>query len=254
MRTRSALGVLAAAALVPMALPAQDTPNAVYQVVTLEHTPSTMVQWRNTQAKLAEVMKATGLPAAEVGWWTYVKDNRTIIVRPRTRDALFPGPGGMGRLRQADSAKAAEVGRGFEGTQLRLVSNEVVEHAPNLSYTPATEMTTGGVSVYGITIAPGQGGAFNRAIRAMNEVRTAVGYPYSVQLFRVRMGATRTEVVTFVDSFEAYYGKNSMERLLEGKPALQQQWQEAINGILTAVSGWTSWTAGYAVNMSYPPM
>jgi len=255
MSPRSLLGVLACAAVVSTAH-AQDAPNPVFQVLTLEHTPATMSAWRSAMAKEVAALKAANIPASEVGWWAYTRDNKTILVRPRSRDALFPGGGGgMGRLRQVDSAKAAEVGAAFQGSQVRLTSNEIIEHAPNLSYTPSVEpKSIGGVNVIDIMIAPGQGQAFNEAVRALNEIRKTIDYPYSVQVYRVRMGEPRTVIVTFYDTREAYFGRNSMDTLLERRTMQQEQFQKAIGTILSAVSGWQSWLGGYAENMSYPPM
>lgn len=255
MRIRSVLCVLGSTALLPTVAPAQDTPPQAYQVITLEHTPSTMVAWRNAQAQLAEAMKAANIPASEAGWWAYTRDNKTIIVRPRSRDALFGGGNPQARLRQADSAKGAQIAALFQGTQVRGISNEIIEHAPNLSYNPATEMANpGGVQVLEVRIAPGQGQAFNQAIQAINKVRTAVSYPYSVQLYRVRMGEPRTTIVTFFDTNEAFFGKSSLATLMEGKPALREEYQKAITAVLSAVSGWESWLGSYAPNLSYPPM
>lgn len=96
--------------------------------------------------------------------------------------------------------------------------------------------------------------AFNEAIQALNTIRAEVGSPYSVQLYRVRLGQTRTVLVTFYDTQEAFHGANSMERLMAGKPAAQAAWQAALNKIMASTTSFTFRMSSYAASQSYPPM
>jgi hypothetical protein len=257
MKTRTVLGALACTALLASVGLAQDTPAPAFTMTTLEHTPSTMGAWRNAEAQVVEALKAANIPAAEVGWWAYVKDNKTMIVRPRSRDALFGGggQGSMARLRAAAPEKAAEIQKAFEGTQLRVVSSEVFVQSADLSYASGMDAgTQGGAQVVDVVVAPGQGAAFNEAIQAINKVRADLKYPYNVQVYRVRIGEPRTMVVTFFDSAENFFGKNSLDRLAAGNSAAQAALGAAFGALINTVSSWDSKLTNYAAAMSYPPM
>ncbi len=255
MHFRSSLAALAGTVLFATAAVAQDAPPPpIFQVTTLELAPATMTKWLGGLRAQAAAAKTVGLPPAEFGWWTYTEGNRVIIVIPRERDAVIAGRPTMARIREANAKLADEIAAAFEGATVRLVSQELTVHAPNLSYTPATQYEPGAAEILDAWIAPGQGQAFNEAIREFNEVRTKMGYPYSVELYRVRLGETRTRLVTFIDSRENFYGKNSVGRLMAGKADVQAAWQAAIAKVLPTVTRWESTSVDYTADLSYPPM
>ena len=257
MRFRFAGRITAGLALLALPVLAQDAPPPpIYQVTTLELAPATMGAFRSGMARQAAAAKELNLPAAEAGWWTYSEGNRLIIVAPRTRDAVLgrPAMGTRARIRAANPGLDSAIDKAYGGAQSRLVSQELIVEAPNLSYTAATQVEVGAIQVADIIIAPGQGQAFNEAVQAMNKVRTDIGYPYTVLAFRVRFGETRTQLVTLFDSREAFFGKNSIDRLLAGKPEAQAAWQVAIGKIVAAVESYEFTLSDYSANLSYPAM
>lgn len=255
MSIRTVSGILAGLAFAAGPSAAQDAPPPpVFQVTTLELSPSTLVKFRNGLQKQAEAAKAVNLPAGEVGWWTYSEGNRLIIVAPRPRDNLLVNPMTRARIREANPALDQGITDAYAGAQARLASQELIVHAPNLSRDGSAGIEPMGAQVAHIMIAPGQGQVFNEAIQAMNKVRADIGYPYSVQLYRVRFGETRTMIVTFFDSREAFVGRNSIQRLLEGKPEAQAAWQAAIDKVLSATASYRFELVDYAPALSYPPM
>ncbi len=257
MKTRTVLGALACTALLVSTGTAQDTPAPAFTLTTLEHTPSTMGAWRNAEAQMVEALKAANIPAAEVGWWAYVKDNKTMIVRPRSRDALFGagGQGSMARLRAVAPEKVEALQKAFQGTQLRVVSSEVFTQSTNLTYASGMDLgTQGGAQVVDVMIAPGQAAAFNEAMQAVNKVRADLKYPYNVQVYRVRLGVPRAMVVTFFDSAENFFGKNSLDKLAAGNSEARAALDAAFTALIKTVSGWDSQITTYAAAMSYPPM
>lgn len=255
MRFRSPLATLACLTLLGTVAVAQEaSPPPIFQMTTWELAPSTTGQFMAGLAKQASAARTVGLPAAEVGWWTYSEGNRIIVVAPRQRDAVLANPQTMARIREANAALAEEVTAAFGGVQTRMLSQELLIHAPNLSYDPAAQITPGGAQLIDVIIAPGQGRAFNEAIQALNQVRADVGSPYSMQVFRVRLGQTRTVLVTFYDTQEAFHGANSMPRLMAGKPAAQAAWQAGIEKIMASTTSYTFTMMNYAAAQSYPPV
>ena len=169
MRFRAVLGALAGAAISFSLASAQDAPPPpVYQMTTLELEPGTMMAWRDGLRKQAAAAKAHNLPSAEVGWWAMNDNNRTIIVRPASRDQLFSTPQVMQKIRAVDSAGAAAIAAAFQGGRVVKMTTEIVQQAPNLSDQPATPLPPdqfGGIVILDVDVAPGQGQAFNEAVR-----------------------------------------------------------------------------------------
>lgn len=258
MRIRAILGALAGAALVvPVASAQNDAPPPpVFQVTTLELEPSGMIAWRDGLRKQAAAAKALNLPAAEVGWWAMNDNNRTMIVRPHSRDELFSNPQVMQKIRAADSAAAAGIAAAFQGGRVVKMTTEILQSAPNLSYQPATPLPNdqfGGVVIQSFDVAPGQGQAFSQAIQALNKAWADLKYPYARNLYRVRMGEGRTQIYTFIDNRENYYGKNSVQRLMDANPAAAEALRTAYMAMLKTVSHMETGWAGYARDLSYPP-
>ncbi|HSR15854.1 MAG TPA: hypothetical protein VLL51_08885 [Gemmatimonadales bacterium] len=257
MRFRAVLGALAGAALSFSVASAQDAPPPpVFQMMTLELEPGGMIAWRDGLRKQAAAAKALNLSAAEVGWWAMNDNNRTIIVWPASRDQLFSNRQVMQKIRAADSAAAAGIAAAFQGGRVVKATNEIIQLAPNLSYQPATPLPNdqfGGVVIQSFDVAPGQGQAFNQAIQAINKAMADLKYPYARNLYRVRMGEGRTQIYTFIDNRENYYGKNSVMRLMEGNPAAAEALRTAYQAMLKTVSHMETGWAGYASDLSYPP-
>lgn len=155
-RYRSPLAALASLSLLgTMAVAQEAAPPPIFQMTTLEVNPSTLQQYMAGLAKQAAAAKAVGLPAAELGWWTYQEGNRIVTVVPRQRDAvLAPRPVAV-RIRDANPALADEITAAFEGVQARVFSQELWVHAPNLSYDATTTIEPGGAQVIDVIIAPG---------------------------------------------------------------------------------------------------
>ena len=257
MRIRAILGALAGAALVVPVVSAQDAPPPpVFQITTLELEPGSMMAWRDGLRKQAAAAKAANLPANEVGWWAMNDQNRTMIVRPHSRDELFSNPQVMQKIRAADSAAAAGIAAAFQSGRVSGMMTEIIQLAPDLSYQPATPMPNdqfGGVIILDIKIAPGQGQAFNQAVQALNKAWADLKYPYARNLYRVRMGEGRTQIYTFIDNRENYYGKNSVQRLMDANPAAAEALRTAYQAMLKTVTSLESGWAGYARDLSYPP-
>jgi len=257
MRFRAVLGALAGAALSLSVASAQDAPPPpVFQITTLELEPGTMSAFRDGLRKQAAAAKAANLSAREVGWWAMNDNNRTMIVRPHSRDELFSNPQVMQKIRAADSAAAADVSAAFQGGRVTGMTTEIIQLAPNLSYQPATPLPDdqfGGVVIQTFDVAPGQGQAFNQAVQAINKAMADLKYPYARNLYRVRMGTARTQIYTFIDTRENYYGKNSVQRLMEANPTAAEALRTAYGALLKTVSHMESGYAGYARNLSYPP-
>lgn len=257
MRFRAVAAVLGGSALIATLAVAQEPaapPPPVFQVTTLELTPATMAAFRNARAKVAEAAKALNLPVEQFGWWDYNDGNRTMIVSPRNRDNVLQGLGNArARIREANPEADKEITAMMEGTQVRVLSQELIMAQPNRTYEPATQPEVGGVSISDIRIAPGQGQAFNEALAAMNKVRADIKYPYPMRAFNVRFGESRTVLATFFDTREAYYGKNQMGRLLEGNAAAQAEWQAAVQKFVASTASLETRVVNYSARQSYAP-
>jgi hypothetical protein len=257
MRFRAVLGALAGVAFAVSLASAQDAPPPpVFQVTTLELEPGTMMAWRDGLRKQAAAAKAHNLPAAEVGWWAMNDNNRTMIVRPHSRDELFSNPQVMQKIRAADSVEAAGISAAFQGGRVVGMTTEIIQLAPNLSYQPATPMPNdqfGGIITLDVNIAPGQGQAFNQAVQAMNKAWADLKYPYARNLYRVRMGEGRTQIMTFIDNRENFYGKNSVQQLMAANPAAGEALRTAYQAMLKTVTHMESGYVGFARDLSYPP-
>jgi len=254
--TRIVLGALVMAVPSTVAS-AQDanTPPPVMQITTLELAPATMVAWRNGLRKMAAAAKAANLPAAEVGWWSLNEGNRTMIIRPRARDELFSNTQLRQKIAKANPEADKEIAAAFEGTQILGITNEILQGSPNLAYRPAQRLegAPGGTVTVDYTILPGQGRAFNEAIQAMNKALAQINYPYERIVVRVRMGEARTQLITFFDTRENYFGKNSIFRLSDGNQAARDGLTAARQALLKTVGSMHMSISGYSASQSYPP-
>ena len=259
MRFRSLLGVLAGAVLAVPNLGAQTatapTPPPVFRQTVYELDPATMGAWRAGLRQQAAAARAANLPANEMGWWAMNDGNRTIMVSPASRDALFQrNP--MAMITQADSAAAAAIREVRSGSRVLSANTEIFQMVPDLSYQPAEGMPPAdmtGMVTMEFRVAPGQRGAFGEAIRAMNKVMADVKYPYARNMAWFRMGENRMSMTTFIDSRENFYGKNSFNRLAAGNTAAQEAMSAAYQALLKTITSMQQRHANYASGLSYPP-
>lgn len=255
--TSSLLGAFAAAALFVTATSAQNAPPPrVLQITTVETTPATMMALRNGLRKEAAAAKAAKIPSGDVGWRSFDEGNRTLIVRPHPRDELFLNTQLRQKIAKVDSAAAEEVGKAFDGVEVTGVTTEILQESPNLTYMPAQtipDSAFGGTITTTFGILPGQGRAFNEAVQAINKVLAQIKYPYVRRTFRVRMGTLRVQAVTFIDSRENYYGKNSIGRLLQAHPEAREALVAAYQALLKTVSSIRTSQLRYSAAQSYPP-
>lgn len=258
MRFRPLAGALAGMVMATSPVAAQNAPPPmVFQMTTLELDPGTMAEWRAGLRKQATAAKELKLPAGEIGWWAMNDDNRTTIVRPHARDVLFANPQVRQKIAAADSARAADMTASFQAGRVTRMTTEIWEHAPDVSYQPATPLPDdqwGGIISLTVHVAPGQGAAFREALQATHKAMADLKYPYARNVYFARMGESRAQIVTFIDSRENYFGKNSVSRLWEGHPDVQAALTAARQALLKTVTDMRTTTATYARGLSYPPM
>jgi hypothetical protein len=258
MRMRSLLAACAGATLIAGAATAQDAdaPPPIFQVTELEHSPATMVAWRGALAQQAAAAKAAGASSEEMGWWTYISDNHTVMVRPASRDAMFPGNRFALRaaIREANPAADSAIRAAFMGTETRTVSTEIIQLDQNRSYTPAGDpIVPGGADVWDLTIAPGQNAAFNTAVEGMMGILRDLDFPYALNIYRVRYGQNRVQMVTFWDTRENRWGINSFDKLFAAHPDVAARANPAYQAFLETVTSMKTTTYNYSEEMSFPP-
>lgn len=251
-----AVSLVTAQEATPPAAAQEEALPAVFQVTTLELEPGTMREWRDGLRKQAAAAKALNLPATEVGWWAMNDANRTMIIRPHSRDELFINPQLRQKIRALDAAMADDMQASFQAGRVVGMTTEILEHVPNLSYQPAIPFPDdqwGGIVTREVDIVPGQNQAFNEALQRVNNAMAAVNYPYPRNVYRVRMGRSRTLIVIHVDSLENYYGTNWAPRLAGADTAAGEELRAANQAFLDTISSMQMSTATYARDMSYPP-
>ncbi len=257
MRIRSVIGAIAGMFIVISTAPAQvDTtpPPPIFQVTTVEVLPGTMMSFRTGFQKQAAAAAAAGLPSAEVGWWLYSSDNRAVMVRPRSRDAMFQNLGVAAAIRKANPAADSAIGAAFGEAEVQMLSNEIIQLSEDLSYTPAGDpIEPGGARVMDLTIAPGQGAAFRKAIGDMIGLMRELKYPYPANLYRVRYGEARTQWVIFFDTRENFHGAKSFNRLFEANPTLAEKAGPIYQAFLKTLTGMKTTEYQYEKALSFPP-
>jgi len=260
MRIRSFLAGLAAVALIATTASAQEeeeeAPKQAYSVLSFELEPGTMRTWRGAVERMAAAATAADLSGPDYGWWAWHEDNRTVIIWPVPQDELFHDNPIFEKLAEADSAEAAAIGEMFEEASGRQTAVEIMEIQLDLSYQPAypIEGAPGGADVWDLIIADGEGEAFQESMKEFVEILGEMNYPYQMQVYRVRYGAQRTQLVTFFDDQESYHGPNNFGKLLEGKPELAERVEEAYSKFLTSVSSMETSVYNYDEEGSFPPV
>jgi hypothetical protein len=248
--------VAALAAAVPGAVAsAQDAEPPAMQVTTIEVAPASMGSFRDAIRKMAAAAKAANLPAAEVGWWSLNEGNRIIMIRPHANDELFSNTQLRQKIAKANPDADKEIGAALQTAQILGITTEIVQAVPALRYQPAQPMDSalGATVTTDYTILPDQGSAFDEAIQATNKALAQIHYPYERIIVRVRMGTRRTQLITFIDSRENYYGKNWVPRLWEGNPAAREALVAARQALLKTVGSIRTTVQGYSAAQSYPP-
>jgi hypothetical protein len=221
------IGSLVVAAIVPAIAtgPAQaQQARELYAVnhydVPIAHAPA-FVTHVETIAAAAQRVGAKG-----VSWHGYRDGGRISLVFPLVSMATMDDTDRFPRAFRGTAAESAwtEFFNGFYGLPWSMTS-EVIERVPALSYAPARAGEETVVRVSTTVVAPGRTQEYEAFIRDVNAVRTQVGYPYRVEIFRPIVGEARRYIaVTFYDSREAYHGANAMTRLLAANPQAQATW------------------------------
>ena len=256
MRIASILGaVISAGAIVsPAAAQEEAAPPPIFQVTTAEVSPATLFQYAAALQKQAETAQAVGVSAAEMGWWTWQTGNRFLTVRPRSRDAMFSGPGPRAAIREAMPAADSAIMTAFRGVEMTASSNEIVQLNPNRSYAPeGAMMEPGGMQLMEMRIASGQGAAFNAAVQEMLGILRELKYPYAMNMYTVRYGEGRTQWVTFYDTRERFHGVNSFDRLFEANPEVAARAMPIYESFLKTISSMNVTEYRYAKELSFPP-
>lgn len=234
-------------------------PDPVWQITTFELDPATSGSWREAVRLITVAAKEMDLPSAKDGWRTVNRGTQTMMIRPRTRDSLFVGgllPSLRREIAARNPARDAEIQKLFDAGRVLGMTTEIWEAPRALDYRPPAPLGEDQVHamVYqDYTIAQGQMPAFRAAMIAVQKIYAEMKYPYLRTVSFARFGATnRARLVTRVDNLENYYGKNSVDRLLEGNPSTREALAAARQALQKTMTGRQETTAVVAADLSYP--
>ena len=232
----------------------QTPPPQIWRVIETQIAPAQLRAYRQGTEGLVKVAEAAKAPSSR-RWYTYTTENRQLTARPVVRDSLLVNANAAIREAQPDMFAKWMAGLApatvTQATQLR---NEIWIEVPDWSYTAPNAPNPGtGISVAEVRIAPGQNAAFDSVRKDLAAFRKKVGYPYNVLALRVAIGEPRIVFVTFYDTREAFYGANSMAKVVE-KANAQAEWDALVARLVAPIAGeWRTSLWNYSTTMSYVP-
>ena len=227
----------------------------LWRVRLYEVAPAHVIPWFTAIQKIAAAAGEANLDQ-QWGWTVWVDFPRYYISNPVTNMAAFDDPGAWSRQWEGTAGQAAleEARQALEPLDAKLVSTEIYEHEIDWSYMPAApafEGAPGGADVNEFYILPGKAEEFEATVGEAIEMLGKIGYPYTMNGYRVIMGeGSKTVFLTFWDNREAYYGANSQERLLE-QHGMTEAWQGLVARMLGTISDFKTRMLNYEPGISH---
>lgn len=261
MTKRAILGAALMALLaVPSAAVAQDeeggsyTPGQMWHVVTWTLNPGDVATFRQVAEQVVEAAMQANL-AAEYGWgfWNNMYSYTLVsqfepasFTDPEMWMRQFKGTPGESTLQQAFEKMAS--------VQVRSIMEEVLQDVNGWSFEPegSEEPAEHGFGhVHEFWLKGGVEQEFDGLIKDFMAFFKEMGYAYPVHGHRVRMGDTgRALFVTMYDTPEAYFGANSIERLVQ-QHNTTERWGELLERLAQLVTAGEESFMMYQPSMSY---
>lgn len=258
MKSRLIVGALLLPLLVPLTGAAQEGSERgqLFWVETIEVQPSDAMGY---EAVVAKVVKAAGEAGLSTDYkWAFWRDLYTYtLVFPISNFAYWDDPNQWERQFEGTPGEQAleDAFAEFSTLNARTVSSEVIEEVADWSYAPAAAVADelNLAHVDELWIKPGKQQEFGELIEEFGAFFGEVGYRYPVDGHRVHFGDTgRAIFVTFYDSKEAYYGANSLDRLIAEKGA-GEKWGDLLERLSAVMVGMEHGDAEMQAGMTYWP-
>jgi hypothetical protein len=191
-------------------------------VATNRVLPADAARFEATTEKLVAAAREINLDAG-YGWfyWNDVFDY--WLVYPFENMAYWDDPEQWARQFQGTSVedKVNELFGQFATISMDATANEIVETVPNWSYLleeAGSSEQSAFIEITDIWIKSGKEMEWDALAQEYVALLAELEYPYPTIGYRVMFGgAGRVIYVTLYDSKEAFFGTNSMERLIEAK-------------------------------------
>ncbi len=216
------VALLVAAAMPYTAVAQEASPGGQkLNVVTFRVLPADAARFEATTEKLVAAAQEINLDAG-YGWfyWNDVFDYP--LVYPIENMAYFDDPEQWVRQFQGTSVEVQvnELFGEFATISMEVTANEILETVPNWSYLleeAASSEQSAFIEVTDVWIKSGKDMEWDALAQEYAALLAEIEYPYPTIGYRVMFGgAGRMIYVTLYDSREAFYGTNSLDRLIEG--------------------------------------
>lgn len=216
--------VLLLAVVLPPALSAQEpSPGGQKLMVqTSRVLPTDAARYEALTEELAGIAMEIELDPG-YGWWFWNDVFDYQLVYPFENMAYWDDPDQWARQFMGTIAdeRISELFQEFSTITSEITASEVLETVPNWSYlldVAGSSEQFAFVEVTDIWLNPGTAMDWEALAKDWVEFLAAAEYPYPVLGYRCMFGCgSNAMLVTLYDNREAYYGVNSLERLVEEK-------------------------------------
>ena len=215
------VALLVAAAMPYTAVAQEASPGGQkLNVAMFRVLPADVVQFEAAVEKLVAAAQEINLDAG-YGWFYWNDLFDYSLVYPFENMAYWDDPEQWVRQFQGTSAEAKmnELFEEYATISMEVTANEILETVPNWSYLleeAASSEQSAFIEVTDIWIKSGKDMEWDALAQEYAALLAEIDYPYPTIGYRVMFGgAGRMIYVTLYDSREAFYGTNSLDRLIE---------------------------------------
>jgi hypothetical protein len=199
----------------------------LYQISTWNVDPADAMTW---EAAIKELVEAAGKANIPHRWGFWQDGSAYTLVYPVDAYAYWDNPMQFVQSFAGTEGEAQMQGAmaKFQGIRSETVAEEIFEMKDDWSYmVEGFDMETmkyGHMDV--MWIKSGMDEEFEALNKEWVSFFSDLGYPYPYHAHEVQFGDTdRAVYVTFVDELSDYYGKNSLEKMVEAKN-MGERWEK----------------------------
>lgn len=232
----------------------EDVPFTVVQ--QLELAASDAEAFADQVAIVAEAAAEADI-GSEFAWNVYRFDNTFMFVTSTPTLATLEDPEAMARAFEGTSVAGKVMNAMQAAGRLNVLSSsmEVVRVKPELSYQPANSAvapgSAGGVLLIEEWVKGDQRGAWEESVKNFMAWMTEAGGVYPVLVTEDVIGNGGNTFVVIFDNLANFYGKNSMEALVERAATEDMAAAQAAHA--RTVSRSVSQVTAYLPDLSYQP-
>ncbi|UCF21477.1 MAG: hypothetical protein JSU87_08860 [Gemmatimonadota bacterium] len=225
------------------------------QVSTWEVDPAEAAAFETAVKKVAE---AAAMAKTPYRWAFWQNGSRYTLVFPVGSFGYFDDPMQFMRsfMGTEGEAKMQEAMASFEVLHIHTVAEEMAEMKADWSYEPeGYDMHSTKYGHFDVMwLKPGSEEKFDELNKEWVGFFKDLGYPYPYHAHEIHFGDSgRVVYVTFTDDLSAYYGENSLMKLIEAK-GMGERWQKMDELFGGTVHRWEHYEETLRMDLSYWPM